>query len=166
MVVQRSCPRLLLNNFTRIALTPSAKALAPSSPISLYSRKSVVIDWQALSCLELRTPFLNLVSHGHAPRKMGCALQTQLSVYMTKCVGPAYRAHVFQHTMLRQLLAVDKVMKSARGPAEDTRSATCMSPATAEFRISKLMLFNTPHQTSSAVLQPGGCRRRGATFVP
>ena len=100
-----------------------------------------------------------------APRKE-CALQTQMSVYVTKCVLLAYRAQVFQHTVLRQLLAVDKVMKSARDPAMDTRSATCMSPGTAEFRISELMLFSTPHQTSSIVLQPGGCRRCGATFVP
>ena len=83
-----------------------------------------------------------------APRKKECALQTQLCVYVTMCVGPAYRARVLQHTMLRQLLAVDNVMKSSRGPAADTRSATCMSPATAEFRISALMLFNTPPQTS------------------
>ena len=51
--------------------------------------------------------------------------------------------------MLRQLLAVDKVMKSARDPAMDTQSATCMSPGTAEFMISKLIFFNTPPQTSS-----------------
>ena len=40
-------------------------------------------------------------------------------------------------------------MKSARDPAMDTQSATCVSPGTAEFRISELMLFNTPPQTSS-----------------
>ena len=28
------------------------------------------------------------------------------------------------------------------------------------------MLFNTPHQTSSTILQLGRCRRREATFVP
>ena len=47
---------------------------------------------------------------------------------------------------------------AARDPAVDTRSATCISPATAEFRTVELMLFNKPHQTSSIVLQPGGRR--------
>ena len=60
VAVQRGCPHLLQNNFTRIALTPSAKALAPSSPNSLSPRKSVVIDWLALLCFDEPTPHLNL----------------------------------------------------------------------------------------------------------
>ena len=38
------------------------------------------------------------------------SLHTQLSLYVTKCALPAYRAHVFQQTLLKQQLAVEKVI--------------------------------------------------------
>ena len=137
-------------------MTASAKALAPSSPVLFSLRYSEVIDWLASSCFDVWTLCLKLVSHSDhmtALRKRGCVLQTQMSVYVTKCVWPAYRAHVFQHTLSRQPLAVDKVMKSSRGPAVDTRSATCLSPGTAEFKISELMLFSTQHRRVAANLK-------------
>ena len=115
-----------------------------------------MIEWLALSWFDVRTLCLKLVSHSDkmtALRKKGCALQKQMSVYVTKCVLPAHRAHEFQHTVLRQLMAVDKVMKSSRGPAVETRSATCLSPGTAEFKISELMLFGTQHRRVAANLK-------------
>ena len=64
VAVHRGCAHLLLNHLTSIALTASAYALAPSSPIWFFLRFSLVIDWLALSCFKLWSPYLNLVSHG------------------------------------------------------------------------------------------------------
>ena len=55
---------LFHNHISRIALTASANALAPSSPIWFSLRRSSVIDGLALSCFGLRSQYLNLVSHG------------------------------------------------------------------------------------------------------
>ena len=90
LAVQTAGAHLIHDHLTRIALTASANALAPSSPIWFPSRKSVVIDWLAMSCFDVHTPYLNLVSHGDqmtAPRKRAI-LHTQMSV------SP--------HTLLRQ----------------------------------------------------------------
>ena len=130
-----------------------------------------MINRLALSCFGLRSPCLNLVSHGdqmNAPRKQ-MALCTQKSLYVTKCALLAYRSHVFQQILLEQLL-VDNVTKSARGPAVDTLSATCMSLV--EMGSSRVRSsFCLAHclasslQTSSFFLLKSGCRRCGATYI-
>ena len=56
-----------------------------------------------------------------------------------------------RNTSLETLVVVEQVMKSARGPAVDTLSASCMSlPGTAELKISGLMFFSTKRDIVTA----------------
>ena len=168
MVVHRGCAHLQQNHLTRIALTASAKALAPSSPTWLFSRKSCGDRLAGLVVFRAT----DTVPEPRQPRPRteedGVRFADPTECVRDKvCWASVLRAGIAAHHV--ETTTVDKVMKSSRGPAVDTRSATCMSPA--EFRISKHMLFSTPRRRFAAnfkcyVLQPGGCRRCGATFVP
>ena len=74
-----------------------------------------------------------------------------MSVYVTECVLQACRAVVFPHTVLRRLLVVDKVMRSARcSNRGHTIGHLNVSFGTAQFKIPTLMMFSTPPRIVAA----------------
>ena len=81
----------------------------------------------------------------------GGALHTQKSVYVTECVLLACRSVVLPHTVLRRLLVVDKVMRSARcSHRGHSIGHLHVSLGTAQFKISTLMVFGTPARIVAA----------------
>ena len=97
------------------------------------------------------------------------SLHTQLSLYVTKCALRAYRAHVFQQTLLKELLAMEKVMKSARvQPWTHCWPPACLSwNCSSRFQSSFCLAHRLASslQASRIVLKPGECRRCGATCL-
>ena len=74
-----------------------------------------------------------------------------MSVYVTECVLLACRAVVFPYTLLRRLLVVDKVMRSARfSNRGHSIGHLHVSFGTAQFKISTLMVFSTPPRIVAA----------------
>ena len=110
-----------------------------------------MIDGLALSCLGLRSSYLNLVSHGDkmtAPRTH-MVLCTLTESVRDKVCSASVRAHVFSHTFMRQFWRQSHVVggRSSRG---HTVGLLHVPPGTAEFKISELTLFSTPRGIVSA----------------
>ena len=96
VAVHKAHTHLFQNHITRIALTASTNALAPSSPIWFPKKISLVIDRLALSWLGLRSPYLNLVSHGDkmtAPRKE----EAHGALHTHRVCSPGV-PHMYSHT--------------------------------------------------------------------
>ena len=107
-----------------------------------------MIDGLALSCLGLRSSFLNLVSHGDkmtAPRKE----EAHGALHTHRVCSPGV-PHMYSHTLMTQLQCWTKSCSRRVVRRGHTIGPLLVSLGTAELKISGLMLFNTPRRIVTA----------------